>query len=162
MPWKSELAAISANRQSKSRETLESGWELPESETNLRTGIKVLLRLLLFHIGVNFGPLITSKMKTKDNFYPNWRLVFMKPLDYLPHIFLIPIHFIYVFKSLLTGILSSDAHLAFGRVPRREAVTQYYSPLQYNTNNILQYNSTLASRQLHRTVTLSINFNNNT
>ena len=24
-----------------------------------------------FHIGVNFGSLITSKMKTKDNFYAN-------------------------------------------------------------------------------------------
>lgn len=66
----------------------------------------------------------------------------MKPSNYLPHMFLIPINFIYVFKSLLTGILSSDAHLAFGRVPRGDAVIHYYySPLQYNTNNILQYNS---------------------
>lgn len=135
-------SAISANSQSKSRETSYSGWELSESEISLRAGIEVQLRLLLFHIGVNFGPPITSKMKTKENFYQNWRLVFMKPSIYLPDIFLIHIHFIYVFNSLLTGILSSDAHLAFRRVPRGEAVIQYYHcPLHYNVNNILQYNS---------------------
>jgi len=67
----------------------------------------------------------------------------MKPSNYLPHMFLISNHFIYAFKMLFTGIHASDAHFAFGRVPRGEAVIQYYyCPLQYNTNNILRFNST--------------------